>query len=71
MTTSHALVPYGLIVFGVLYLVQPDIFYRWMARRDEDGNRHPIPDHNVKFMRALGMIFIVAGVVLLVRSGQL
>ena len=70
MMTSHLTVPYGLIAFGAVYIAKPDIFFMWFARRDEDGNRRPMPEQNRKFMRALGMIFAVAGVAMLVRSGQ-
>jgi hypothetical protein len=70
MMTSHAIVPYGLIAFGVVYLIKPDIFYMLIARREADGKQRAIPEQSLKFMRALGMIFVVAGVMLLVRSGQ-
>jgi hypothetical protein len=71
MMTSHAIVPYGLIAFGVVYIAKPDIFYMLIARRQADGTRRAVPEQSLKFMRALGMIFVVAGVMLLVRSGQL
>jgi hypothetical protein len=70
MIFSHPLVPYGLIAFGAIYIAKPDIFYIWMAKRDADGEKRPMPVANRKFMRGLGLVFVVVGVALLMRSAQ-
>jgi len=64
------MVPFGLIAFGAIYVAKPDIFYMWMARRDADGKKRPMPVQNRTFMRGLGMVFVVVGVALLMRSAQ-
>jgi threonine/homoserine/homoserine lactone efflux protein len=70
MHPQHPFVPYGLITFGAIYIAKPDIFYMWMSRRNEQGQRRAMPQQNKAFMRALGLVFIVVGMVLLMRSAQ-
>jgi hypothetical protein len=66
---QHLIVPYGLIIFGIVYLVKPDLFYALLEMRKASVERKVMPPQNKAFMRALGVIFVVAGVVILVRSG--
>ncbi|HEV2383271.1 MAG TPA: hypothetical protein VG206_26185 [Terriglobia bacterium] len=54
-----------LVAFGILYLVKPDIFQRWFWRRTAISQRLLTPEKNKVYMRILGGVFIVAGVVLL------
>jgi hypothetical protein len=68
MHPPHLFVPYGLITFGAIYIAKPDIFYIWMSRRDTDGQRKRMPEPNKVFMRGLGLVLIVVGMVLLMRS---
>jgi uncharacterized protein YjeT (DUF2065 family) len=59
--------PLGLILIGILYLVKPDIFRRALGKRPADSEQMRLPDRNYTFMRLLGSICIIAGVVLLSR----
>ena len=60
--------PYGLITFGAIYIAKPDIFFMWMSRRNEAARRREMPGQNKTFMRVLGLLLLVAGLVLLMRS---
>jgi hypothetical protein len=61
------IVPYGLITFGALYVAKPDIFFMWMSRPREDGRRRMMPDQSKMFMRGLGLVLIVVGMIMLMR----
>jgi uncharacterized protein YjeT (DUF2065 family) len=64
MLESPAL-PVILIIFGVIYLIKPDIFQRWFWKRTAISQRMLTPEQNKVYMRVLGAAFIVMGVVLL------
>jgi hypothetical protein len=71
MITPHphnVILPYGLITFGAIYIAKPDIFYMWMSKRNAAAQRRPMPEQNKSFMRVLGLICLIAGFVLLMRS---
>jgi len=68
MHPHNPLVPYGLITFGAIYIGKPDIYYTLMSRPDASGQRRVMPEKNKAFMRTLGSIFVVAGIVILMRS---
>lgn len=54
-----------LIVCGIVYLLKPDIFQRWFWKRTAISQRIMTPEQNKVYMRILGVIFIVVGVILL------
>ncbi len=64
----NIILPYGLITFGAVYIAKPDIFFMWMSKRNAAARRRAMPDQNKAFMRVLGLIFLLAGFVLLMRS---
>ncbi len=55
-----------LIAAGVLYLIKPDIFQRGIWKRTAVSQRLLTPEQNKVYMRILGGVFIVIGIVLLV-----
>jgi hypothetical protein len=59
-----------LIAFGTLYLIKPDIFQRWFWKRTAISQRLLTPEKNKVYMRILGSVFIVVGIVLLVFFRQ-
>lgn len=61
------IVPYGLITFGALYVAKPDIFFMWMSGPKADGRRRMMPDQSKMFMRGLGLVLIVVGMIMLMR----
>jgi hypothetical protein len=71
MRNQQILLPYVLIGFGVIYLIKPDIFHSFLTRRKPLDQQHAMPPQNVRFMRRLGMIFIVCGIAILAYWGRL
>jgi len=57
----------GLIVAGIIYLIKPDIFQRWWWKRTAISQKVMTPEQNKFYMRVLGLVFIIAGIVILVR----
>jgi uncharacterized protein YjeT (DUF2065 family) len=57
----------SLIVVGVIYLVKPDIFRRWIWTKTSIAQRALSPANYLRYMRGLGIIFIIVGVVLVIR----
>ena len=56
----------ALIGCGCVYLIKPDVFQRWFWKRTAISQRLLTPEQNKTYMRILGCVLIVAGVVLLV-----
>ncbi len=54
-----------LLIFGIIYLVKPNIFQRWFWKRTDIFQQILGPEKYLVFMRILGGVFIVAGLVLL------
>ncbi len=54
---------YVLIAAGVLYLIKPNIFQRWFWKRTALSQRMLTPEQNKVYMRILGVVFIVVGIV--------
>jgi uncharacterized protein YjeT (DUF2065 family) len=52
------------ILFGVIYLLKPDLFQRWIWKESAISQRLLGPEKNKIYMRLLGMLFIVAGIIL-------
>lgn len=55
-----------LIVFGIIYLVNPGIFRRGVWMKTSIAVRTMTPEQYKTYMRVLGGIFIGAGLILLV-----
>jgi uncharacterized membrane protein HdeD (DUF308 family) len=55
----------ALIAVGVLYLVKPNIFQRWFWKRTAISQRLLTPEQNKIYMRVLGGLFVIIGIVLL------
>jgi len=56
-----------LIISGIIYLIKPNIFRRWFWKKTSIAQRMLSPEHNIIYMRGLGVIFIIAGLVLFLR----
>jgi uncharacterized membrane protein YidH (DUF202 family) len=69
MHLNSPVLPFVLIGVGVLYLIKPDIFQRWFWKRTAISQQIMTPEQNKVYMRVLGAVFVVVGIVLLVRSG--
>jgi hypothetical protein len=51
-----------LISFGVLYQIKPNIFKRWFWKKTSIAQRLLGPEAYVKYMRGLGILYILGGV---------
>ena len=58
--------PFGLllIAIGIVYLAKPDLFQRGLWKRTAISQRLFTPEQNKVYMRVLGGLFILAGLVL-------
>jgi len=54
-----------LIAAGIIYLIKPDIFQRWIWKKTDISQRLLTPEQYKVFMRILGVVYIIIGVVLL------
>jgi hypothetical protein len=70
MKTQQILLPYVLIGFGVIYLIKPDIFHSFLSGRKPADERRPMTAENRRFMKTLGTIFLVSGLVILIYWGR-
>jgi hypothetical protein len=59
------LFPFILIVFGISYIAKPDMFKRGLWKETAITQRILSPVRYRIYMRVLGLIFIVAGIVML------
>jgi uncharacterized protein YjeT (DUF2065 family) len=57
-----------LTAVGMLYLVKPDIFRRGIWRKTDIAQRNLSPEGYLKYMRGVGVVHIVAGLILLLWS---
>lgn len=57
----------GAIVFafGVIYQFKPDLFKRWFLKRTSIAQRLLSPEAYTKYMRGLGWLYIVSGLLAL------
>lgn len=53
-----------LIVFGVLYVIKPDIFQRWFWKKTAISQRLLTPEQNMIYMRVLGVLLVILGIAL-------
>jgi hypothetical protein len=59
---------YVLCAFGVTYLLRPEIFFTLLSSRKAPGERRVMSEQNKTFMRLLGVTFLIAAVVILLRA---
>jgi uncharacterized protein YjeT (DUF2065 family) len=57
-----------LVVFGILYLIKPDIYRKGIWRKTDILQRKLSPERYKQFMRWLGGVFLVAGSILILLS---
>lgn len=55
-----------LIVSGVVYLIKPDIFQRGFWKQTAISQQIMTPEQNKLYMRILGGVFIIIGIVMIV-----
>jgi uncharacterized protein YjeT (DUF2065 family) len=53
-----------LIIFGVVYIVKPDIYRRWIWKETDFLQRKLTPKQYIQMMRALGIVFVMLGIFL-------
>ena len=54
------------IVFGLLYIVKPGIYRRWFWKTTDIFQQKLSPANYIKFMRGVGVVLLVLGVVFLI-----
>jgi hypothetical protein len=59
---------YVLCAFGMTYLLRPEVFFTLLEMRKPLAERRVMSEQNKTFMRLLGVTFLVAAVVILLRS---
>jgi len=57
-----------LIVFGIIYLIKPDIFKRSIWRKTAITQQIFSEKNYIIFMRVLGGVFIIAGTFLILKA---
>ena len=55
------------IIFGIIYLIKPDLFRRWFWKKTSIAQRLLSPEHYILYMKILGIIFILGGVILFLK----
>ena len=48
-------------VFGLIYQFKPDLFKRWFWKRTSIAQRLLSPEAYIKYMRGLGWLYILGG----------
>ena len=54
-----------LIIFGVIYILKPDLFKRWFWTKTSIAQRLLKPNQYLIYMRVLGAVFILIGIILI------
>ncbi len=57
-----------LLCFGALYIIKPDIYRRGVWKQTDIAQRKLTPAQYTRYMRLLGVAFIITGIVLLILS---
>ena len=55
-----------LLVFGVLYIVKPNIYRRWFWKKTAVMQQKLSPAQYTRYMRIFGAVMAIAGIVLLI-----
>jgi uncharacterized protein YjeT (DUF2065 family) len=50
-----------LMIFGVVYIIKPDIYRRWFWKKTDIMQRKLTPKQYVRMMRITGVVFILLG----------
>jgi hypothetical protein len=56
----------ALIALGIVYVLKPDLFRRGIWTRTSVAQRTMSPEGYLKYMRRMGVLWIVVGVALLI-----
>jgi hypothetical protein len=59
-----------LIVIGLIYLWKPTLFRRWFWMKTSIAIRTLSEEGYIRYMRGLGILFIIAGIVLIATDGM-
>jgi sulfur transfer complex TusBCD TusB component (DsrH family) len=59
-----------LLCFGALYIIKPDVYRRGIWKQTDVAQRKLTPVQYTRYVRLLGVGFIVAGIVLVILSRQ-
>jgi hypothetical protein len=54
-----------LLIFGIVYLVKPDIYRRWLWRTTDIAQQKLNKENYIMYMRILGGAFVLGAIVLL------
>jgi len=54
------------ILFGILYILKPDIFRRWFWKKTSVMQQTLSPEKYIRSMRILGVALLVVGIILLI-----
>ena len=57
----------GLAFCGLIYLIKPDLYRRWFWKRTSLAQRLLSPENHLLYMRFLGFVFLVLGLILFFR----
>ena len=57
-----------LLVFGLIYLVRPGIFRIGFWKKTDIMQRMLSPENYIKYMRVLGLVFVLLGTILLITD---
>ena len=50
------------ILFGIVYLINPNIFKRWFWKKTSLAQRSLSPENYQRYMRILGVLYILGGI---------
>jgi hypothetical protein len=64
--TPYTIPGLALIALGIVYVLKPDLFRRGIWTRTSVAQRTMSPEGYLKYMRGMGVLWIVVGVALLI-----
>jgi len=56
------------IAIGILYIVKPDLFRRWIWTRTSIAQRALSPQGYLNYMRILGGVIILVGIFIVIKG---
>lgn len=56
------------VALGLLYVVKPDLFRRWFWTRTSIAQRLLSPEGYITYMRVLGLVVVLIGLILFFKS---
>jgi len=66
IVTPYTFPGLGLIALGIVYLLKPGLFKRGLWLRTSIAQRTMSPEGYLKYMRVLGIVWIILGIALLI-----